>query len=126
MTRKQLAAQKIGKKYGPINGRRAVESGQLAKAGLLAPLVENGTIQGEKNRESGHIQAIQKIGASLGGKVQSAADPGHIFRITNYETRAAGGRAASHIHWHVRRNKPNPRCELCADELEAETQSRSK
>lgn len=117
MTR-QEAARMIGKKYGPASGKRAVESGQLARAGQLAPLAENGRIQGKRNAECGHIQRIQEIGASLGGKAAAAAHPNHIFEITTYETRAKGGAAASHLRWHVKRSKPNPaRCELCALEL---------
>jgi hypothetical protein len=92
---RQEVARKIGKLYGSSNGKRAVESGQLAKAGKLAPVAENGRVQGAKNAETGHIQRIQKMGAS------------------------PGGRAAAHLVWHVRRNRPNyERCSLCWEELE--------
>jgi hypothetical protein len=127
-----------GKTFGKQNGKRAVESGQLAKAWLLAPVRENGRIQGEKNRESGHMQKVQKIGASLGGKAASAANPNHIRQITTPDTRRMGalaqpiedkirgGRASTHLRWHVNRGRQfyNPKkCELCREELQNEAQS---
>jgi len=115
----------IGKKFGRANGNRAVESGQLAKAAQLAPVAENGRIQGKKNAESGHMQRIQEVGASLGGKAAAAAHPNHIFEITTYETRAKGGVAGSHVNWHVNRGKPNPaKCELCRRELKEKLQQK--
>jgi len=120
MTR-QESGRRTGRKYGAINGRRAVESGQLAKAVSPEVCAANGRIQGKRNAESGHMQRIQEIGCALGGKARSKAlvESGHIFKITTFETRSKGGVAVNHIRWHVARNKPNPKkCELCRRDLE--------
>jgi hypothetical protein len=120
MTR-QESGRRAGRKYGKQNGKRAVESGQLAEAGkLVSPdhIQELGLVQGKLNRESGHIQRIQKLACSLGGKAQSAADPGHIFRITNFSTRSKGGKVQTHQRWHTARGINKPTCELCVKEIE--------
>ena len=65
-------------------------------------LRNGGLAQGKRNAENGHMQRIQKLGASAGG--------------------TKGGPAATHLRWHLLRNKPNPdKCELCAEELRNET-----
>jgi hypothetical protein len=65
-------------------------------------LRNGGLAQGKRNAQNGHMQRIQKLGASLGG--------------------TKGGPAATHLRWHLLRNKPNPdKCELCAEELRNET-----
>jgi hypothetical protein len=120
MTREE-SGRRTGRKYGATNGRRAVESGQLAKAVSPEVCAANGRIQGKRNAESGHMRRIQEIGASLGGKAMSnwLVESGHIFRITTPETRRKGGVTQCHIRWHVARNKPNPKkCELCRRDLE--------
>jgi hypothetical protein len=82
-----------GRISGPIQGRKNVESGHIQ---------ELGRIQGCKNVENGHIQSL---GRAQGRK---NIENGHLARIT-----VLGGRAASHIRWHVRRGIINPNCRLC-------------
>lgn len=54
---------------------------------------KGGKIAGRKNAESGHMREIQKIGASLGGKV------------------------ATHNKWHVNRGITNDNCNLCIEKV---------
>src|ERR1700686_4338441 len=109
MTRKQLAAQKIGQKYGKQNGKRAVESGQLARAVTPESLRKGGQAGGKKNAESGHMREIQKQGCSLGGRARQIQDPGHLRRVTTTETCRKG----AHVRWHVNRGIFQPKCSNC-------------
>jgi len=57
-------------------------------------------------------------GGRLGGR--TTADSGKLatvgLGIKTPESLVKGGRAACHLKWHVKRNRPNPRCEFCCEE----------
>ncbi len=112
---------------GKVAGRKAAESGQIQRAGVLGRKknMENGQPfrLGRHNVESGHLAKLRtpehqakagRIGGKLGGKTQGPiqgrknADSGLLAKIC-----ANGGRAASHLRWHVNRSVINPNCTLC-------------
>lgn len=79
----------------------------------------NGKLIGERNRASGHIQEIQKIGCSLGGEVIAARNmESGRWESVRKLGESAGGKAACHIRWHIKRGVYRPQvCELCAQEV---------
>jgi hypothetical protein len=63
------------------------------------------------------MQAIQKLGASLGGKAagELAVKTGSILMAQKKGARP-GGIAATHIRWHIKRDVYRPDvCPLCAE-----------
>jgi nitrogen fixation protein len=66
----------MGLRYGHQNGLNSVASGHLKRISNLPQTIEarkkNGLIQGRRNADTGHMKSIQKIGASLGGKIGGA------------------------------------------------------
>jgi len=76
-------------------------------------------------------------GSRLGGLISGIRYPERIHNAATTESRRAGalalsredrakgGRAASHVHWHVNRNRPNPLCELCEAEQKSSFPSAS-
>jgi hypothetical protein len=103
---------------GKIQGKIAVESGQLAsirgmggrisgkmnvESGHLARIrINGGKTQGRKNAESGHMARIQKMGLGLGSKI--------------------GGKISTCLRWNIRRGKP---C-ICGKHLQAAAQVAGK
>jgi hypothetical protein len=92
--------------------------------------------QGKKNVESGHIHIIKdlpqtKKAKALNGLKLKETKKG-IFGRTAQQRKdecrkgglssAASGQSAknisgaSHLYWHIRRNKPNPRCIICSEQ----------
>lgn len=90
-----------GKIVGPIWGRKAAESGHCARIAHLG---------GQKNVESGyafeagHRQGIQNISS------------GHLERMRNLPQTKTAVKEVCHKRWHVKRDKPNPRCVLCSEQ----------
>jgi hypothetical protein len=100
--RRQHRARITTKEVHAAGGRAA---GRIAadKVGFLDSIrtpetcSQGGKIGGRKVAESGRLSTI-----GLG--------------IRTAESEAKGGRACCHLRWHVRRNRPNPRCEFCCEE----------
>lgn len=88
-------------------GRKAVESGHLARISSLG-----GKVSGRQNVENGHLERIRHLAGRVSGRKH--AQSGFMDRIRPLGA-AKGGRAASHLIWHVRRGIVNPKCSLCAE-----------
>jgi hypothetical protein len=78
---------------GRIGGRIAVESGHLASIRVLG-----GRAQGRKNVESGQLASIQSLGARIGGRIggrisgRKAVESGQLASIRTSESCSKGGR----------------------------------
>jgi hypothetical protein len=104
-------ASTLGKTWGPVNGRLAVETGQLREITVLGGNA-TATIPGQ-------LSSIGKKGgkstAAIPGALQKAGR--RSFELygnpSTYESRAKGARAAVHKVWHVRRGIKKDSCMLC-------------
>ena len=86
--------ENMGTIGGPIAGRIAVESGQLASVRTPESLAKGG-----------------RIGGPIAGRI--AVESGQLARISTPESLAKGGRIGTHTRWHVKRGIVNPACSLC-------------
>ncbi len=118
---------RAGKIGGKISGRKAAESGQIQRAGILGRKKNMETGQpsrlGKQNVENGHLAKLRttehqakagRKGGLLGGKTQGRIQgPKNIASGLLKSICADGGRAAGHTRWHIKRNLTNPDCALC-------------
>jgi hypothetical protein len=89
-------------------GRWAVESGHLASVSTAESRARGGRIGGRKNVESGQLASVASAGGRVAGKSNGSKN-----LIRTPESRARGGKVATHNLWHVKRGIVNPSCELC-------------
>jgi len=126
------------RKYGAdvfkvVQGRKGAENGHLARLRTPEHQKMAGLLGGQKNIESGHIQALGKI------QGRKNVENGHFVRVSTFESRAKGGQAsgrkkvesgeiyrmvtpqscskgaqaANHLRWHVKRKITDLACGLC-------------
>jgi len=108
------------RRNGRKGGRKAVESGQLARARELPQYKigckkggrTQGPINGRRMVESGQLASLrtpehQRKAGRVGGSIS-----GPINGRKNVESGTLA--KARHFRWHVERNRPNPRCMYCS------------
>lgn len=101
--------QALGRAYGPSNGRKAAETGQLASVRTPESCAKGG-----------------RIGGKIGGKIaaskwtrehQVSAARKNAAKHFTTEHQKAAGRISGHVRCHVNRNIVNPNCPLCVPSL---------
>jgi hypothetical protein len=98
MATRQEAARQMGRKWGTIAGRANRE----LQRGIFAPNFDR--------------SAAASVGGKIGGK--TAVERGTLHPLTLEDASAGGkigGIAATHIRWHVQRQRYQPRCPLCRE-----------
>jgi hypothetical protein len=90
---------RLGVAFGPISGRKAVESGQLSRIRSIENSVKGGRIGGRLGSREGKARQGRINGLK-------AAENGNLARARV---------GALHIRWHVRRNIINPNCSICQE-----------
>jgi hypothetical protein len=93
-----------GKIGGKIAGRKAVESGQLARIRTRDSCSRGGKTQGERMVKSGHL-----------ARIRSRMMLGTAYK----ESRVWSMAKALHTRWHVNRGVVNPQCPLCSSILDS-------
>lgn len=83
---------KNGRIGGRVAGRKAVESGQLAKISTPESRAKGGRIVGRRNVESGLLDRIHRLGGRVQGPVQGRknVESGHLARIARLGGQAQG------------------------------------
>jgi group I intron endonuclease len=95
------------KELGTLQGNKNKESGHWDRVKILgfAFAEENGRQQGLRNAENGHLKRLDQ------GK-KNAAKPGYMLSLGKLGGKI-GGPLACHLRWHIKRNIVNPLCALC-------------
>lgn len=86
--------ENLGRTYGPIYG----------------------PLNGARNVETGHAQAMGRIYGPKNGRRQGrlCAARGLLDKIRTYRSCSRGGRVSTHLRWHIARGIRKPAsCDLC-------------
>ncbi len=106
----------MGKIGGPTAGSNAKKFGLGFFASGMAS--KGGRIGGKSHAKSGHCARIARIGGLAGGRIGGGKNiaSGHLERLRTSEHQKKASEIALHTHWHIDRNKSNPRCAFCSEQ----------
>lgn len=107
---------------GQIAGKNNVKSGHWATLRTPEIIMMGAKAAGALAAKTGQINKIKTYESCLKGALNQKKEDKARGGVTQGKKNVDSGRLAKvrteapHIHWHVRRNKPNPRCAFCSEQ----------